>query len=456
LQQHSGFCFEYIDMVDRATMQDLFVRERFDVTVHQAQIGVPYRPATIRSRVCLLCLSVVKDDPRVRKQGNLLHRDGHEVVAVGLLGGTAPNPDWPICGLPAPDGASEARRIYKLLSEPRRYATHFFCKALQPLARWSSAISSRVYWGYDTYRKLFEIASGIVADVYVANDWNMLPIAHRLASMHGSRFVYDSHEYAVEELPENLIWRIFGRPLAMMVERTHIHQASLVSTVSTGIAEHLKRDHRLREVPLVVRNVPERQPSHRSLSPLGRGGDLTLLFHGAITEHRGIHVLVASVSYWRSGRRLILRGPISDTYRRRLDDIVERYRLQSQVTILPPVPADQLITAATEADIGIVCLPDTSLENRFALPNKVFEYIIAGLALLVPRLDELQAIVTRYHNGVAFSGLQPAAIAEVVNDLNLTAVDAFKANSRLAATELVWEKEAAGWRDRLCGLAVPR
>lgn len=406
-----------------------------------------------RLRICLLCLSAIKDDPRVRKQGNLLHRAGHHVVAVGLLGGTAPDPDWPIRGVSAVSGAAGGR-LRKLAAQPRRYARHFAAKGLQPLAPWSATIAGRAYWGQEIYRRLFEAARAVRADLYVANDWNMLPIADRLARMHGGRFVYDSHEYAAEELPESLIWRVFRKPLATMIERQHIREAGLVSTVSSGIAVRLHRDHRLREAPLVVRNVPEAASGQHAVSPLGRGPQMTLLFHGAITEHRGLHVLVASARHWRPGRRLILRGPIAAAYRRRLEQIVAADGVEERVAIVPPVPADRLIEAAAEADVGIVCLPDTSLENRFALPNKVFEYIAAGLALIVPPLDELRAIVGRYGNGIVFARLAPEAVAAAINELEPAAVDRFKANSRRAATELVWEREAADWLSRLSQVAV--
>jgi glycogen(starch) synthase len=412
--------------------------------------------AVTSPRICLLCVSMIKDDPRVRKQGNLLHHAGFSVAAVGFSGGTAPDPDWPIRGVPRPASASVLGRVRKLFIQPRRYAEYFFCKALQPIARWSETVARQVYWRQYIYQRLFETARGIFADIYVANDWDTLPIASRLARIHGALFVYDTHEYAAEELPESLRWRIFRKALATTVERMHIHQAAMVSTVSSGIARHLQRDYGLREMPFVMRNVPEEQHRHHNVSPLRRGNDLTLLFHGAITEPRALHVLIASVRYWRSDRHLVLRGPISETYRRRLAKIVRQHGLENRVAILPPISANRLIDAAAEADLGVVCLPDTSLENRFALPNKVFEYIRAGLALLVPRLDELVAIVERYDNGIIFPRLHPEVIAEVVNRLDIAAVNALKMNSRAAAAELSWEREAASWKDRLAYLAASR
>jgi glycosyltransferase involved in cell wall biosynthesis len=274
--------------------------------------------------------------------------------------------------------------------------------------------------------------------------------------MHGGQYVYDSHEYAAEELPESLAWRLLDRGLAVGIEAAHIHEAAFISTVSRGIAELLKRDHKLAAEPMVVRNVPEARPLSLSPSPLRQEGDIVVLFHGGITEHRGLHVVVDSVRLWKPGRRLVLRGPISEAYRRRLDAIIDDHRLHERVAIEAPVRADRLIEAATGADIGIVSLPDTSAENRFALPNKIFEYVSAGLALLVPELDELAGVVRQHGIGHVFGRLTPDDIAAAVNALDMETVNALKTKSRAAATELTWEREAGTWLRRIKALASSR
>ncbi|MFI5013596.1 MAG: glycosyltransferase [Hyphomicrobiales bacterium] len=405
-------------------------------------------------RVCLLCLSVIKDDPRVRKQGNLLHDAGFAVIGVGLSGGTATSPPWVILAPSFVVAATPRAKLAKLLADPGRYSRYLASMALKPLARCSQRLAEWLYWSRPALRNLFEAASATAADIYVANDWNMLPVAQRLAAMHGGSYVYDSHEYATEELPESLAWRLFERGLVVRIEGAHIHGAALVSTVSEGIAEHLMRDYGLAVEPMVVRNVPQIRIGAGSLSPFREDGEIVVLFHGGITEHRGLHIVVDSVRLWRPGRRLVLRGPIGEAYRRRLEAIIDTHALRGRVDIEPPVAADRLIEAAAAADVGIVSLPDTSVENRFALPNKIFEYVSAGLALLVPQLDELAKIVRQHENGRVFVGLSAQAVAGAVNDLDMAMINAFKAKSRLAARVMVWEREAEPWVKRLAGLAA--
>jgi glycosyltransferase involved in cell wall biosynthesis len=403
-------------------------------------------------RVCLLCLSAIADDPRVRKQGNLLHNAGFDVVGVGMPGATARSPEWPILVPRFAAAATPLAKIAKLVADPVRYGRYLASLGLRPLARWSRAVAEWLYLSRPVFRMLFETAQAVRADIYVANDWNMLPIASCLAAIHGGHYVYDSHEYASEELPESIAWRVFDRPLAVRIERANIRGARLVSTVSMGIAEQLMGDHNLSARPLVLRNVPEVQVISGAPSPLRDSGDLVVLFHGRITEHRGVHTIVESVRLWNPGRRLVLRGPIGTPYRRRLEAIIDRYGLHDRVAIEPPVPFDRLLQSAATADVGIISLPDTSAENRFALPNKIFEYMGAGLALLVPQLKECASIVKQYENGIVFTRLSPDDVAAAVNKLDMARINAFKRKSRLAAAELVWEREAEAWVEYLTSL----
>jgi glycosyltransferase involved in cell wall biosynthesis len=407
-----------------------------------------------KPRICLLCLSVIKDDPRVRKQGNQLHRAGFSVTGIGLAGGTAADPPWAILAPPFAPAASLRGKLAKLLADPERYLRYLASMALRPLAFLSPGFAEWLYWSRPAFRSLFDAARETKADVYVANDWNMLPIARRLVARHGGRYIYDSHEYAAEELPESLAWRLLDRGLAVGIERAHIHAAAFVSTVSRGIAVHLERDHGLSAAPLVVRNVPEARGEATSVSPFRQDGGMVALFHGGITEPRGLHILVESVKLWKPGRSLVLRGPVGEAYRRRLEAIIDQHGLQDRVAIVPPVAADRLIEAAATADIGIVSLPDTSAENRFALPNKIFEYVSAGLALLVPELDELATVVRQHENGLIFRRLAPEDVAAAMNGLDMPMINALKAKSRLAAQQLTWEREAAPWIERIGALAA--
>lgn len=86
----------------------------------------------------------------------------------------------------------------------------------------------------------------------------------------------------------------------------------------------------------------------------------------------------------------------------------------------------------------------SSRHNEFALPNKFFEYVRAGLALCVSDLPEMARLVRQYAIGATISATRPRAIAEAINGLSRAGIDDYKNHSLTASRELYWERESAG------------
>jgi glycosyltransferase involved in cell wall biosynthesis len=116
--------------------------------------------------------------------------------------------------------------------------------------------------------------------------------------------------------------------------------------------------------------------------------------------------------------------------------------LANRVRLLPAVPMTELIGEAASFDIGLFALPGTSRHNRFALPNKLFEYIMAGLALCVSNLPEMAQLVLHHRVGITFDSVEPRAIAAAINVLDRISIDAYKRASLAAARTLCWERES--------------
>lgn len=378
------------------------------------------------ARICVLSFSAVADDPRLRRHCQSLHDAGYEVTACGLTGAQAAPPVWPIHGIapPAPGLAAKLAIAARLL--PTR---------LLP------ALDETVYWSQSSHRRLRDAAAGGPYDLYIANDWATLPIAAQLAAGDGTAYLYDTHEYAVAEHIEDWRWRLLFPGHVRRLEQRFIVGAAACSTVCDSIAAALRRDHGLADLPAVIRNLPAYRPT--AFRPTG--DQITVLYHGLFNPNRGLLPLIESVALWRPGRRLLLRGFGNPGLVERLRAAIARLGLDERVTIEPPVPADAVIEAASNADIGIFALPDSSLQNRFALPNKLFEYVMAGLCVCVSDLPEMAAVVRHHDLGVLLSGSDPRAIAAGINSLERDAIDRYKAKALKAASTLCWERESERW-----------
>jgi len=382
-------------------------------------------------RICQLSFSPIADDARVRRHGDALAAAGHTVIAIGLPGARGAAPGWEVREIiPPPD-----ERLFPLFRLPRigRIA---LCRLLPRLAE-------NAYWAQALNRSMAAAAADVAADIFVANDWLTLPIAARLARKRGVPYVYDSHEYAVEESADRALWRLLVSPYVRAVEARHIHGAAAVMTVGDGIARLMWSDHRLAAPPTVVRNAVPLQA--QPFRPCGERIDV--LYQGLLRTDRGLKTLIQSVPAWRPEFRLRLRGPGEAGVLDHLRSLAAA-TAPDRITFDPPVDPAAMVAAANASDIGIHPIPPTSRQTRFCLPNKFFEYTMAGLALCVSDAAEMTALLAAHDLGAVIAADTPEAVAAAVNGFDRPRIDACKRNALAAARELCWEHE----RGTLVGL----
>lgn len=294
------------------------------------------------------------------------------------------------------------------------------------------------YWPWPYVRQIYDLATSITADVWLANDWVMLPVAARLAKERGGIYVYDTHELAIDEYSERLRWRLIRRPFVKAIEDQFIRGAKHVSCVSHGIAVRIQELYGLQRTPLVIRNIP----TYSAATFRPTGNDIRILYHGIIAPERGLEQAIESVPAWRRDFSLTIRGIGRASYIASIQDRIDRLGLQGRVQIAPSVPMTELVRAAMPFDIGLFALPGHSLHNMFALPNKFFEYIMAGLALCISDLPEMTNLLRAYNLGTIIARVDPDAIATAINSVEPKTIDMYKQNSIKAALELNWDNES--------------
>jgi glycosyltransferase involved in cell wall biosynthesis len=394
------------------------------------------------NRACLLAFSQIADDPRVRRQGDAFHRAGCGVTAIGLPDGLSPPPPWRVLTI----GKSAVRKADTSASllERWRETQRLFQRKTSTLlrhqwVRFDDGYSDRLYPLIEGVAAMRAAIRGLKSDIWLANDWVTLPLAVEAAAAGGGIVGYDTHELAVSEREQSFKWRLMHQPLVRAIERRYIRRAQVVSTVSPGIAEYLQQLYQLPDEPLTILNVPD----YQEISFRPCGATVGVLYHGLIAPGRGLEEAVDSVPAWRPELSLTIRGPGDSGFIAALDARARRAKVQGRVTIEPPVPMTELVDRAAAFDIGLFALPDHSRQNRLALPNKLFEYIMAGLALCVSDLPEMARIVERYRVGKCLPSIEPAAIAAAMNGFTRAAIDTFKRRSLEAAQELCWAHESS-------------
>jgi glycosyltransferase involved in cell wall biosynthesis len=201
---------------------------------------------------------------------------------------------------------------------------------------------------------------------------------------------------------------------------------------------------------MVIRNTPPFQEF--PLRPTGEV--IEVLYHGIVSPGRGLEEVIQSVALWKPEFRLTIRGPVGDAYRSELQSRMAAAGVSDRVRLSPPVPMTDLVREAHAADVGLFVLPGHSRHNRYALPNKFFEYIMAGLALCVSDLPEMARLTGQYDLGRLVNGLSPRDIATQINSLDRQTIDCYKRNALAAARQLNWRVESGRLLDRCAALVT--
>ena len=270
----------------------------------------------------------------------------------------------------------------------------------------------------DYYMRCCRVADN-QADIYHANDLNTLPVAWWIARRHGAKLVYDSHELYLEKNMLILSNRI-GKFLLARLEAFLIRRTNAVITVNESIADELSRRYRVR-TPTVVMNAPSRITRR-----INRNGNLLrgalnikpdyriLLYIGLLTFNRGLEKMIESLRYLPHCY-LVLMGYGTEAYKKRLWKVALRNGIESRVSFFGPVPPDDVIMYAAGADLGVAPIENSCLSYYYCSPNKVFEYINAGLAVVASDFPEMRRVINLHNIGCTFDPNDPGNIARAVN-----------------------------------------
>ncbi len=404
-----------------------FVESGADLT-RVLKVAELQEAAAAKPSVGLISISSIADDPRVRRQGDAFHAAGWNVVGIGLSGALSPPPAW-------------RQAVHSWDGPRRRSMPQRGMRAARMLAvRTNENLAGPLFWNSaGPFAEIYALASRQRPSLWIANDWTALPIASRLAQEHGVPFAYDTHELASDEHSERLLWRIFNRPMILAIEKATLRRAALVTCVSQGISERLQELYDLVEPPLVVRNTP----SYCEMPFRPTGERVEILYHGLVAPGRGLVECIQSVPSWREEFRLTIRGPSTPDFLEVLAREVELAKVGDRVRLAPPVAMTELVAQAASFDIGLFALPSHSRHNQLALPNKIFEYTMAGLALCVSDLPEIARLVREHDVGLLISGSSPQAIAASVNRFTRQSIDQYKQKALAAARVLNWSRESA-------------
>jgi glycosyltransferase involved in cell wall biosynthesis len=278
------------------------------------------------------------------------------------------------------------------------------------------------------------------SNLLFSNDLDTLMPNYLIHKLKGIPIVYDSHEYFTET-PE-LVNRKFPQSVWKRIETWIFPKLKDVITVNRSIARLFKEKYG-NEVH-VVRNIPPSRSAVEAMtkSQLGlpENTPIILLQGAGINIQRGAEELVEAMQFVHNAQLLIIGGgDVIDI----LKSMVEELNLSDRIAFIPKLPFEKLQQYTLLADIGLTIDKDTNINYRYSLPNKLFDYIQAGVPVLASPLVEIAQIIDKYQVGECIENHEPKSLAAKINAMieNKEQLLVYKQNCKAASKVLNWENE---------------
>jgi glycosyltransferase involved in cell wall biosynthesis len=218
-------------------------------------------------------------------------------------------------------------------------------------------------------------------------------------------------------------------------------------TVSEPIAAELTTRFGLRRPALAILNAPPRADA----PPSGRADErpLRAIYQGAMGPGRALDDLLDAAE---TAEDVVITLRVVGADAGALREAIRARGIQDRVEIAEPVQPDRLLAGLAGYDVGLIINRPVTRNDELVFPNKLFEYMMAGLAVVAPRLEALGPFIEGEGIGATYEPARPDLLGEALADLarDRNRVDAARRRARELAlgelnAETQGERLAAAW-----------
>lgn len=268
-------------------------------------------------------------------------------------------------------------------------------------------------------------------DILLSNDLDSLAANYAISVLQSKKLVYDSHEL-FSEIPE-LVHRPFVKNFWSSLEKLLLPKLKNTYTVCKSIADFY--DKRYTTNFKVVRNLPTFKKIETGKLPFSTDGKKIIIYQGALNIGRGLELMIDAMEFLENYKLIIVgSGDITNDLKAK----IKNKSTDNNVHFLGKLLPIELQKITPLADIGLSLEEDLGLNYRYALPNKIFDYIQAEIPILVSDLPEMKQIVLEYKVGEIIALRTPKALA---NQIQTMLKNDYSKSILKAKQVLIWEQE---------------
>lgn len=279
--------------------------------------------------------------------------------------------------------------------------------------------------------RLFFVLLFTKKDVLFSNDLDTLLPNFFVSKIQGKELIFDSHEL-FSEIPE-LENRKLVKSFWLRIERWILPKLKKVITVSDSIKDHYENLYKI-DVS-VVRNLPFNRKFTKKPFSFSTKNKKVMLYQGSVNIGRGLELMIETVKLLEDYMLVIVgSGDIIDD----LEQKVLTEGLENKVKFTGKILPKDLKNLTPNANIGLSLEEDMGLNYRYSLPNKIFDYIHAGVPVIVSDLPEMKKLVEKYKVGQVLLQRTPESLAKLIKEVEQ---NDYVSSLENTSKELNWNQE---------------
>lgn len=273
------------------------------------------------------------------------------------------------------------------------------------------------------------------------HSYSLLPLAPMFKYLCKSKIIYDAHELETEK--HGLIG--IRKKIAKIIEYIFIGFIDEIIVVSDSISNWYTNEYKINK-PTIIYNYPSIKENITSKvlnenyfrNKFGiRKNQLIFLYQGGLLSARGVDKLLEAFEKMPNDKNVcVFMG-----YGELESKIKEVASSCNSVFFHSAVPSHDLLSYTSSADIGIHLIPNTCLNHDYCMPNKLFEYLNAGIPVLVSNVKDMGFFVTKNKVGIVTDTTSVEDIIDTVDSLKLVDLKDLKQNVHNISSNCTWASQ---------------
>jgi len=279
-------------------------------------------------------------------------------------------------------------------------------------------------------------------DIFHCNDLYTLPPAYIIKKLFNkdAKIVYDCHEHETEA--QIYVGKPLLKKIAAIAERLMIHSTDTVIVVSDSIGKDYMSMYNVNEPVLIMNTLPYKEYQNLDLFRKEfeiSNNKIIFLFQGIYKKGRGVETLIEVFQeLYQSNKNLVL---ILLTWGKDIEHLKDLIAKTPNIYLHKRVSIDSYMNYVASADWGILLLENVCKSYDYAMPNKLFDYLMGGLPVVVSNLKEMSKFVRENKVGYTIDPDNKDLIVDLLKDFNKNTKMAFLSNLSPVAKKYCWEKQ---------------